>query len=1096
MIKSLSTILFLLFHTLTLAQSKIHFDKLDIEDGLSNSYISNVYEDYNGFIWVSTQDGVNRFDGHEFITLRNSPININSVSANWIMNTTQDAEGNFWFGTYGEGFNKLDLKTNSISRFSKATISNGFNGSVISKIIVANNSDLWVLSNEGIHVKEKNEGIFRKIKIGNPWSRMCKTEDGKIWIIDDEKVYLYIDETKKTEFQFSLPEPIINVESIGNMLISYSNEKAYISLNKIIKKEVVLNDSIEIISNFKNGYGYVASDVKVYKYTLETNSLEEVYHLNEKGSIKSLLIDSKNQLWIGTTDGLLKENKLATEFKHIPIPYNARRIVVKNNTLYLGGNNGLHIIKGGSHKHLLPKTNITSLYIDDNATIWIGDYSGDFYQIENQSTVVKHVINYEGINKSHIFAILEDGINRLWLGTWKGVYLVNKKGEVLHFFRLNKTHKDYNDNIVQMLSDSKDRLWIASAAHGLFKIQNFSAFNPSEDSLNIKNYKYSVNDSHVLNSNIIMDIHEDKNGAIWIGTDAGVNLYNENIEGFDFLYNGGVLFDEKVMSIEHDYKNRLWISTITKGIFVYDSSNKSFAQYTNFDGLISDEFMFTSSASDSKGNLYFGSDKGLQLVNPSKLTKEFFLSKKPVITNFNIADDNPNALSNIFVSSKHKVELEYPQNDFSISFSALEFTNTAKINYAYKLEGLDDSWKFVKNNQNTAYFTNIDKGRYTFRVKAFNALEGISEGKETSLTIIVIPAWYNTNLAYIVYAIIFFGILFLIFYLQLQKKIAQFKTQQIKTEERYKLKRLITNFHYLGLSSIFTIDDLETVKNNQSEIYGILSYFATSLFDKNKIEEVLWDITKNCISKLKLEDCVIYWVNSHKSILTQKAAHGYKKNMDQDIVNPIDIPLGEGIVGTVALTGKPEIVADLTKDRRYIVDNIPRLSELAVPIFLNNEVVGVIDSEHSEKDFFTKGHLEIFQLIAVLLEKKLTQISDKNSLTITNDNVYFKELKQIMQQQKLYRTPTISLVFIADQLNISSGYLSRLINALTDGNFNDFINTFRVNEVKRKLKNPEFDNYSILSIGLESGFNSKSVFYTTFKKQTGVSPSEFRKANL
>ncbi|MBO6879447.1 two-component regulator propeller domain-containing protein [Winogradskyella sp.] len=1096
MIKSINTILFLLLCTLTSAQSKIHFDKLDSEDGLSNNYISNLYEDYNGFIWISTQDGVNRFDGHEFITLRNSPIHINSVSANWIMNTTQDTEGNFWFGTYGEGFNRLDFKTNGISRFSKATISNGFNGSLINKIIATNNGDLWVLSDEGVHVKEKNEDVFKKIEIGNPWSRICKTEDGKIWIIDEEEVFLYNDETKKTELQFSLPESIINVEPIGNMLLSYSNEKVYISINKVVKKEVVLNDSIETTSNFKNGYGYIASKHKVYRYALETNSLEEVYKLNGENTIKSLLIDSKNQLWIGTTEGLLKENKLATVLKHLPIPYNARRIIHKNNTLYLGGNNGLHIINENLYKHELQNTNITSLYIDENTTIWAGDYKGNFYQIENQDTVIKHELKYEGINKSHIFGIVEDNKKRLWLGTWKGVYVFDKKGEILYFFRLNESNKDYNDKTVQMFSDSKDRLWIATSAHGLFKIQDFSTFDFSKDSLYIKNYRYNINHSNVLNSNIIFDVHEDGNGDIWIGTDAGLNFYDENSDGFNFLYNEGVLFDEKVMAIEHDYRNRLWVSSITKGVFVYDANNQSFAQYTTRDGLISNEFMFSASTSDSKGNLYFGTDKGIQVVNPKKLTDEFLLSKKPVITNFNIADNNPNILSNIFISSKEKVELKYPQNDFSISFSALEFTNTAKINYAYKLEGLDDSWKFVKNNQNTAYFTNIGKGTYMFKVKAFNAIGGITDGKETSLTIVVIPAWYNSNLAYIAYAIIFLGVLFFIFYLQLQKEIAQFKTQQIKHEEKVKLKKLITNFHYLGLSSIFSINDLETVKNNQSKIYGILSYFATSLFDKNKIDEVLWDITKNCISKLKLEDCVIYWINSNKSILTQRAAHGNKKNKGQDIVNPIDIPLGEGIVGTVALTGKPEIVADLTKDKRYIVDNIPRLSELAVPVFLNNEVVGVIDSEHSKKDFFTKGHLEIFQLIAVLLEKKLTQITDKSSLTITNDNTYFKELKQIMQQQKLYRNPTISLVFIADQLNISSGYLSRLINTLTDGNFNDFINTFRVNEVKRKLKNPEFDNYSILSIGLESGFNSKSVFYTTFKKQTGVSPSEFRKANL
>ena len=1088
----LFTSFFLLLSFYGLGQNKFHFDEITTGDGISNSWISSVFEDTEGYIWLATLDGVNRYDGYEFKTLRNSPQDSNSISANWIMSIAQDTKGLFWFGTYGEGLNKFNPRLDAITRFSKSKGDCGFGGSVIRKIITSKNGGIWILSDAGVHRKNPLQDVFEKIEIGNPWSRICQTENGEIWIIDVNDAFIYNTEKKRAKLQFQLPEPIIGIEPIGNRLFLLSEHKAYLSVGKSFKKVIELPDKIEILSNFKNGYGYLASSNNVYKYTLETNTLELVYKLRKTASITSLLIDSRNQLWVGTSKGLLKENKLMAKFKQRSVPYSAHRIVHKDSALYLAGADGFHIVDTKSYQHRLENIDLTSLYIR-NDTIWIGSMAGNLYRLDSMLSITKYPIEhkYKGVNKSSIFSIVEDGNNRLWIGSWNGLYVINKKGEILHFFRLKKIKENHhNDKVLQMLPDSKGRLWVASSAFGLYKIPDFSNFNPVKDTSNIKNYRYLENRPNVLNSNVVIDIHEDKKGKIWIGTDAGLNVYNETIDGFESIFNEDRIFDEKIMAIEHDANNRLWITTVAKGIFVYDYDKELFTNYTRQDGLLSDAFLYTSSASDIMGNLYFGTDEGIQIINPEKF-KNFNFENKPVITNFNVQNEKAKLFQSFSPSLLDKIRLNYDQNNFSISFSTFDFTNISKIKYAYKLVGLNDSWIYVRDGHNTAYFTNIDKGTYTFKVKAYTSSGGIENGKETSLTLAVIPPWYGSNLAYICYSILFLTIVFIIYNLQIKRKLAQLETEQLKKEEEVKLQKLISNFHYLGLTSIFSINDLDTIKNNQSEIYGILSYFATSLFDKNKIEEVFWDITENCISKLQLEDCVIYWIDKNKGILIQKAAHGNKNHMGQNILNPMKIPLGEGIVGSVAITGIPEIISDVSKDARYIEDTTPGLSELTVPIFLNNQIVGIIDSENSKKDFFNKGHLEIFKLLAILIEKKLTQISQENTTTLTNDNVYFKELRQIMRQQKLYKKSTISLVYVANQLNISPGYLSRLINQLTTGNFSDYINAFRVEEVKNRLQNNDYKNYSILSIGLESGFNSKSVFYAAFKKDTGVSPSEW-----
>lgn len=299
----------------------------------------------------------------------------------------------------------------------------------------------------------------------------------------------------------------------------------------------------------------------------------------------------------------------------------------------------------------------------------------------------------------------------------------------------------------------------------------------------------------------------------------------------------------------------------------------------------------------------------------------------------------------------------------------------------------------------------------------------------------------------------------------------------------------------LDLSSLdeeFQPDEIAILNNNQHQVTAILGYFATSMFDKSKTREVLWDIIENCISKLELEDCVLYLLDEKQQELCQVAAFGNKQKGEKEIRFPKQIPVGKGIVGSVAKTGEYELIKDTSKDERYIVDDKKRKSELAVPIHLEEKLIGVLDAEHSKKLFFTEDHLHLFRLIVKLTEKKLMQLDKKKGLNITNENAYYKEVCHLMEKEKLYRNPNIKLSTVSERIQISTNYLSQLINTLSGHNFSDFVNGYRIEEVKSKLKHSEFNGYPVLSIGLESGFNSKSAFYNSFKKHTGMSPTTFR----
>ncbi|HEY8511302.1 MAG TPA: response regulator [Cyclobacteriaceae bacterium] len=172
----------------------------------------------------------------------------------------------------------------------------------------------------------------------------------------------------------------------------------------------------------------------------------------------------------------------------------------------------------------------------------------------------------------------------------------------------------------------------------------------------------------------------------------------------------------------------------------------------------------------------------------------------------------------------------------------------------------------------------------------------------------------------------------------------------------------------------------EQVIRASRESERIIAYFATSLYGKNTVEEILWDVAKNCISQLEFTDCVIYLVNEEKNLLEQKAAYGPKNPEAFEIANVITIPIGKGIVGTVAETGVAEVVNDTSKDPRYIVDDERRFSEIAVPIIYENKVIGVIDSEHPQKNFFTETHLRILTIIAALCSNKIVKARAEEEL--------------------------------------------------------------------------------------------------------------------
>lgn len=197
---------------------------------------------------------------------------------------------------------------------------------------------------------------------------------------------------------------------------------------------------------------------------------------------------------------------------------------------------------------------------------------------------------------------------------------------------------------------------------------------------------------------------------------------------------------------------------------------------------------------------------------------------------------------------------------------------------------------------------------------------------------------------------------------------------------------------------------------SEMSVIEIISYFATSLFGKNTEEDIVWDIAKNCIGQLGLEDCVIYLFDEKRENLLQKAAYGPKNPVNFEIYQPIVIRKGRGIVGTVAQRALAEIIEDTSKDARYIVDDERRLSEIAVPIIYNGEVLGVIDSEHHKKSFFRSWHLKTLTAIANLCANKIYGVRVKEKLKENDQKlaVYQEKINTMCAVKQSFRLPVTS----------------------------------------------------------------------------------------
>jgi len=590
-----------------------------------------------------------------------------------------------------------------------------------------------------------------------------------------------------------------------------------------------------------------------------------------------------------------------------------------NNTYYVGTGEGLLEWKRNTNtttflqysdkngNPLPEKEEVSSIVIDRNDRIWATTISHGIIVLGKNRSLLKQISNTTpgkgSVKLKGVYYLLVGPDGGIWASGRNGISKIDPQNFEVDNFENSPLARFDTVTCGTMLFTDKDNLWIATNI-GVF---HYNLVTGAID-------EYTARDG--LAANGIYTINADNEKNIYIGSALGLNILYPNGRIKTITHKNGLLID-RAEGLLLDRHNRMWIGNDI-GLACYDPKDSSLVTFDERYGLSIYGFRVNSYFQTPNGEFAFGTPHGIQYFHPDSL-----YNKKIALNALINKVETKNLVSSITENSV--LNLSATNNQVSFYFSSVDFSPHVRTYYKYKLEGIDKDWVTVAD-VNSVRYNSLPPGTFNFKLLLSNDNKTWQRA-DNEVTIIIATPFYRTWWFKMISTLVALVIIWFVW--------RHFRRAHIKQKE-----------------------ELET--------QIVIGYFASRINSYQKIEDVLWDVARNCISKLHFEDCVIYLLDEERNVLVQKAAYGPKLARDFTIHQPIEIPVGKGIVGTVAETGNPALIPNTELDERYIVDDMRRYSEVAVPLIIDDKVIGVIDSEHSKKNFFTQRHLNTLSTIAVL----------------------------------------------------------------------------------------------------------------------------------
>jgi len=762
-----------------------YFRHFQVENGLSNNAVICSAQDSKGFLWFGTKDGLDRFDGYSFKVFRSNSADSGSIGSNFIHSLFEDKNGVLWAGTE-DGLYRYDAATESFSLLPTTVPGQ------ISMIDMDADGNLWFIA--GLTLI-RYDTRTRQLRYFDPphyfeATSVCKSSDGAFWVSTTTghlKKYNPANDSFADIDLFAHSQKNGNAwieklygTSNGGILIGTSihGAKLFDTQTGLYKDILTYNpDKTAIFArNFvqtSTDECWIGTESGVYIYNMKTGSLlnlrkkyNDPYSISDN-AVYTFCKDREGGIWAGTYFGGINyyPNQYNSFTKIFPRSgenslsgYVAREIHQDNNGhLWIGTEDaGLNKMDTatGAFTHFQPTgakgsityTNIHGLLANGNE-LWIGTFEHglDIMDLKTEK-VIRHYSQDTGLHdlkSNFIYCIYETPEKEIMLGTTRGAYTYNRATDNFTPLPGIPLYNWYSS----LLKDENGIIWGSTYGNGV----NYYDTRTRQAG----HYGYIAKDIHSLSSNRVNSIFKDSNKNLWFATEGGLCRFNRNTNNFTRYTTETGFPTNFILSILEDEKKNLWIST-SKGLVCFNPFTEQVNVYTRVNGLLNDQFNFSSAYKDASGKMYFGSVKGLISFNPSAFIKNQFVPHVYItgfqVNNKDIPISKNNSPLQKSITYTDKITLNHHQSTFSIDFASLSYTAPEMSEYVYKMEGLDKDWTYLKTNRKV-YFTELSPGTYTFKVKASNS-SGVWNNQESALTIEILPPWWAGNAAYASYVVL------------------------------------------------------------------------------------------------------------------------------------------------------------------------------------------------------------------------------------------------------------------------------------------------------------------------------------------------------
>lgn len=798
-------IVLLMLNNSSFAQAPtVQFDVVGAEQGMEEANILCMYQDSRGFMWFGTNYGLKKYDGYTFTTYAATAGNNASLSNNFVQDITEDRNGDLWIATLGGGVCRFDRAKERFHSYRTDLVNkNTVSSDDVYALEADPSGNIWIGSNEGLDLLDIKTGVVTRKPMSADRAtaaaekhvqQLLVDSRGKLWIGTHKGGLKRLDLASGEITHYRHSRESQNAIASNNITAILEDRNNRLWIGTADDGLDMLDPTTGVFSHFRSkndGTGLLSNEIRAVlkrdqqlwigtenggisvldteKGTFTNYTRQEVNRQSlVSNSINCLLKDTKGSIWIGTFNAGINlvdidAGKFA-HYYHIPtinsISNNKVLCFFENaaGKVWIGTDGGgLNLYDPATgkfsvfrhqpaNKNSICGDNVLSVIEDSKGNVWIGTWGNGVSVYSPSTKSYRHYKNnpYDSssLSSNNAWTIFEDRDRNIWIGTYGGG--LNKFDPSTHSFtsfRYDENNEfTIGDNWVNSVNQDKNgNLWVCTSGGGLqlfdLKTQKFHRF------------QYQADANSIGNSNV-NNVYIDKQDKLWIGTQGGLSMYDQHSKTFTNYTQADGLPGSSVFGILEDDNGNLWLST-DNGVSRFSRATKAFSNFTRGDGLQSQKFRENAFLKTSNGTFYFGGNNGFNVFSPSGIKSTAF-DPPLVITRFQLFNrdvqvgEGTNSLSPLTksITETNAVVLSHRETFFSFSFASLNYSVRDHRQYQYMMEGFDEQWHEVGANH-TATYTNLDPGKYVFRVRGLNNEAQWSDNIK-SISVTITPPYWRT----------------------------------------------------------------------------------------------------------------------------------------------------------------------------------------------------------------------------------------------------------------------------------------------------------------------------------------------------------------